>query len=787
MTLTTGAGWDTLAEAQFGSSPVWRVQIGTTRVATEYQDVGAGIIFYPYLVNIGELRYAFDGDGAFASIASCTIRLRRSTAFDTTFAADPSHGDTVTIWLNFVGTSIAVQVGLLTVRGSTIMGAGEIEVYAEADETAFIPIPSLLMSDIAAAVYADHNIAQSPELKPEDTQPLVIGFVGIADHDPDLPFGLLRKDVCKEPCVVGVRNLGMYHAGDAATEGGIAFLVNSANGQTATLTNDDYLLEYIPEWERYAYVRFDVDAETAQGFDVFKHSTTGPIYAAHFAPHLTLATVPKARATEFRIMAVEFDGSYQDPGSSNNNQVDDWQAVNDGTGITLDVAGGITRLALIVSHSGGVPSNFKEWDTVGSPGNTEVRYTIASLAGTGTPSVKVYDNGVISTDSRGTIGSTHTTNDFFSQLSFQGDFENQKNWFILWELQNVTGDESCIIKDVYWQTIWRSNVDVTTRLKAWETAREEEYTPPGRHGAKRRRGSRTVYDYRTRRTNAPSFPNIMYIAHAGPNATIQPVSTSYTYDSPMYAIYYMLETVFGIAAAKIDAAACDVAYAWLTTDAGGNFNSWHVGRQFIDQVDGLDALGSLLKPCGLIMYRSAEDKWKLAIDNHAGTVIETFSDTSTDFPAWDFSWRWGTEYWNDFVFKYRWNPGKGDFSKEIVVNKDATVSTFLADAKTQCGDAYTNYGSVRKHDPIELYWVWDELTAENVAKIAVNKLAVLRRMVSFKSKLAASKIEIGDTIRTDHQVQTWATGAVSFMVSSISIAPADGTVAIEAVEINEFP
>ena len=276
----------------------------------------------------------------------------------------------------------------------------------------------------------------------------------------------------------------------------------------------------------------------------------------------------------------------------------------------------------------------------------------------------------------------------------------------------------------------------------------------------------------------------MFAPYDGPDAVIQPGSISYAYNSPIYIIYYVLNTTLGFSTSQINAASFDAAYTYLITDTAARFNNWSFGRQFMEQIASIDMVADFARLCGLIPFLSADGTWKLALHNQAGTPVETFSDISTDFPCKDLIWDWSQAYASRFRFNWQWNPGPQQFTQHLLVNKDISVSAFLSNAKTQCTNAFNNYGADVTAEDLDLFWVWDSATAENVAKIFINYMAVRRRKIRFKSKISAAKLEIGDTIRTFHLSQTWTT-TKDFQVREVRIMEG-GVVEITALEVNSL-
>ena len=192
----------------------------------------------------------------------------------------------------------------------------------------------------------------------------------------------------------------------------------------------------------------------------------------------------------------------------------------------------------------------------------------------------------------------------------------------------------------------------------------------------------------------------------------------------------------------------------------------------------------------LLLFKAADNKYKLVVVNHnvlGGTTgVEAFSDSSDAYPMRDFQWGWTSAYWSRFTFPYRWDAARQKFSKEIAVNKDTAVSTFLNPALTQCVDAFNNHGGDLTAPVVECFWSWDELTTENIARQFINLHAKLRRWCRFKTSLAGAKFELGDPFNTDHSKQPWASSDFAFQVRHVGIDPADGSVLIEGTEINEL-
>jgi len=773
MSLATSIAWDTLSKARFGYTHTWEVEIdydgvNTQRMGTNYFTIGADD-YQPYVVSIAPLEFGVTDDSNVASLASCEIRLRRGVilgsadTMDTRYAVATVLGKAVRIYSQFMENAGArVAMARLIVEATDIEDSGIIRLTCVNDERKLVELPTLKLEEVAWAT--GYDVPPGYDGTVPESQ--IVGTVRPTDS-----LSLKKWQVNRSPggaVVQAVRYIPVSFA-DADYRGGAHFNISRYQGNVGV---PHYALEYVSGWDAYArLVSAPMLAVDYVSVSTYYDATVDATVLCLRSPNVAIDGYP--RAAEIRAMAVEFDGIYSNPTNSHHNTVEGAMQVNT-TPVTLTV-GGTTKLSLIRGSQGGAPPDYKTSGSVPTAVIRRLCYNVTNV--TGTPTLAVYE-GIISTDAVGAalVSSTPSIGQARLTLSSSWDCSDLFVKFL------VSGSATSVsISDVYLEFEYRSTIRTFERFKIWESAHTPWWlartnTPFLKHIK--------LYDYKTVDTSKASETNKLLVAYDGDQTAAR--SGSYGPMNPTGCLYYILYWLLGIPTGEIDTTTFGYVHAYYVTDASGKFNDWRMGRQLLNKGPAIDVLAELCSQAGILLWRSGDNLWKLAVINHAVSVVATFGDRKEDFPAWDFTWKYTSAFQNAFKFNYRWDPIRQRFGSSFRVDKDATVTAFLTNSKTQCSTAYTAYGAEVEAPDVDLYWVQDSTVAENCAKIIINYATLRRRVVTFKTKLSGMKVEPGDAIQTDHVHQTWAAAGVTFQVRNIRVTPESGEMEITAYEINEL-
>lgn len=150
-----------------------------------------------------------------------------------------------------------------------------------------------------------------------------------------------------------------------------------------------------------------------------------------------------------------------------------------------------------------------------------------------------------------------------------------------------------------------------------------------------------------------------------------------------------------------------------------------------------------------------------------------------------------------FRLKYFYDYGKGDFIKEIYVDKNSypTTATILsATEQTLCVNAETNY-QVSKLFEFSSMNIYDDITAELCLQKKIGWLTKQRLLVRYLTPIVGNadyiKYEVGDQVKLNFakDIPTALNNTTMFMITSKTIRPAlsGGQIQWELLEIGELP
>lgn len=150
-----------------------------------------------------------------------------------------------------------------------------------------------------------------------------------------------------------------------------------------------------------------------------------------------------------------------------------------------------------------------------------------------------------------------------------------------------------------------------------------------------------------------------------------------------------------------------------------------------------------------------------------------------------------------FRLKYFYDYGKGDFIKEIYVDKNSypTTATILsATEQTLCSNAETNY-QVSKLFEFSSMNIYDDITAELCLQKKIEWLTKQRLLVRYLTPIVGNadyiKYEVGDQVKLNFAkgIPTALNNTSMFMITSKTIRPAlsGGQIQWELLEIGELP
>ena len=273
--------------------------------------------------------------------------------------------------------------------------------------------------------------------------------------------------------------------------------------------------------------------------------------------------------------------------------------------------------------------------------------------------------------------------------------------------------------------------------------------------------------------------NDIFCSALGPNTVLQPGSISYPYDHPLYLITFILNRILGYSlTTEIDGTSFDDAYTYLNLEG----RTWHLGRQVQTIENALDLLGNILSQCFLKLFRGDDGKWKLfKINKYGGETITYFRDydkhdSATDpamvYQMTDFKFYQNPSFFNKFIMNYHLNLGIGkyDFTLTKDRNNDAQLLT-----------SYQEHSSSEIIYPVQEY-DWHRQSPETNLFLLLKKFwRYPALIIEFDTNLVGTKLEEGDTIRTNHKTQAWTSNLKDFQIFGLE---QDGnTIHIKAIEI----
>lgn len=152
---------------------------------------------------------------------------------------------------------------------------------------------------------------------------------------------------------------------------------------------------------------------------------------------------------------------------------------------------------------------------------------------------------------------------------------------------------------------------------------------------------------------------------------------------------------------------------------------------------------------------------------------------------------------SQFRLRYFYDYGKGDFIKEIYVDKNSypTSATILsATEQTLCANAETNYG-VSKLFEYSSMNIYEDATAERLLQKKIEWFTKQRLLVRYLTPIVGNsdwiKYEIGDQVKLNFSkgIPSTLNNSSMFMITGKAIQPAlsGGQIQWELIEIGELP
>ena len=235
----------------------------------------------------------------------------------------------------------------------------------------------------------------------------------------------------------------------------------------------------------------------------------------------------------------------------------------------------------------------------------------------------------------------------------------------------------------------------------------------------------------------------------------------WAYDHPVMIIYYLLNKLAEVPEAEIDLANFNSVY----TDMG---SSWSFGR-FLDEARTVkELLQSCLREASLKMFRGEDNKFKLFRWMRAAATPDLVFDNLKRDPLLikNFRFYLTDAAYNWFDLEYRWNYAKGEFGKRFQRTPNGELEG--GSGNTFCKSSYEKLGNVKSEYPWpQLEWIRDPVTTDLHFSEILRCWWKPATIVEFSSSLAASVLNPGDTIRTNHPGQTWLEAYMDFQVLGV--------------------
>jgi len=735
---TWTANFTTKVENQEGEQPCKLVTIGygllgyTLKLSNSDKDIVLGSdIYKPYILNIDPISKGIPIEEHIATVNNGSLRIMRNSTTDILLTNIIKNHE-LKIWQFFDGLVDAdkLSLGTFMVNAISEVTQGYIEISFENRETELLDIPKdrFNLTDFPNCLEA--NIGQGV--------PFILGDITDVIYPSGSPPYIMNYHLSRRPSVVACFN------SDKSERKFLAHKLTSDGVQTQTIA-------YVFKIEGDYYAILEADASKNKNFS---QDLTGN--------KLEIAVNDKQGATYpgdlrvVRIMAT-LKGQL--------NQSSDWKDATDLDTNTTATVNNSNRLELTFQQPGFLPTDNSDF-TVMNAG-----FYISSVGSGATLSFYIGRYGGPAATLLGTTGLATQSEGY--DISALLDLETYQLTDYYLKIESNSANDSQV-DAMYFYLIYKDGMDI-------EKSTEVEANGNTKI-SKRRRGGLVP-------TSAPIIygkpykegytVNDIFCSAKGPDTALQPGSISYPYDHPLYLITFILNRILGYSlTTEIDGVSFDAAYTYLNLEG----RTWHLGRQVQTVENALDLLGNILSQCFLKLFRGDDGKWKLfKINKYGGETITYFRDydkhdSATDpamvYQMTDFRFYQNSSFFNKFIMNYHLNLGIGkyDFTLTKDRNNDAQLDA-----------SYDDHSSCEIIYPVQEY-DWHRQSPETNLFLLLKKFwRYPALLIEFDTNLTGTKLELGDTIRTNHKAQTWDSNAKDFQI--IELKQDGNTIHIKVIEI----
>ena len=681
-----------------------------------------GNTYYPYIRHIDAISFDMPEEDTISSVANVDIEIMRNATTDV-LLSNYTKNRTVEIYQYFIGLVDADKLALATMI---------VENIDEATQETFVlklKAKEVLLKEIPVNKF---NETDFPNIVTDNLNlgiPIVFGKLESSDPVSNRLGTYRRRAV---PCFCTdkyerqflLHKLGSYGIGGEATN------------KIAT--------KFMPQWNVYTFLV--ADSSNNKCYDFYD---SGGV--ARVDLHTDFTTYQGNRRRLKLMPTMEGNG----------NTTTDWKDCVDFSNNTSArlLTGGILKLTF--PAMGGFIANA---DVV----SISITFDIVTLAGS-SPLLHIFYG--VEGGSEWSAGADETTTGIKTKTPSNWNFDNNtlEDCYIKFTPGLTT--DYVDIRDVYIDVVF---VDREVVAEGYVINRPHSLVETAEGKAERE--SRTGISTPPKK-NAIATSKIFCDVY-GIDETINPGSYSYLYYHPIYIIYAILNYLCGYTASEITATgdhSFDEAYDWLGT------TYTECGNQIQDIRNALDYIRDILFEYTLKLYIGADGKFKLFKLNKAETSKTVFRDLdmhdSNTSPAEvyqmrNFKFYQSSTFYNKFTFNYFYDFGNGSYGLQLIEdrNSDGDLSTW-----------YGNYNNVERSLEVNCNWRYNPTGIASLFTLLKKYWKQTKTIVEFDTNLVGTKLELGDTIQTNHKAQTWDSDAKDFQV--IGLEQDGETIHIKAIEI----
>ena len=681
-----------------------------------------GNTYYPYILSMGSLSFEMPEEDVIGTVANLDIQIMRNATTDV-LLNNLTKNRNVEIWQYFIGLADADKLALasLIIENIVDVNQSQFTLKLKQNELKLKEIPDKEFNKTDYPFVLEENIGIGV--------PIVLGDVKTASPYTD------RKSYRSRKCSAV--------AGMCSDKNDFKFLGHKLAGHTIAGHTPPQAFKFESGWGLYAYLESDGIGQS-DGNIVYAQDTSGNGLAIDL--NTPFATYPGTRRKVF--IPPDIEGQ--------NNQASQWKNASDENSLTACNVDDAQILQIGFSDKG---SFLKNADVVLRYVGFRINSTIAG--GTATFYWGRY-GGTEYTLGTGSLVAGY----YYTIPELDLDTYELSDYY----LKVVGGGgvgASVTIDDCFIELVYKDGMDTLKKIVNASPAEKWAGHLPGMIRAEEKRWLAG---------NKINELNEIFFEMGGINTVIQPISTSYTYNTPIYCLYALLKFICGLTDSEIDGNSTDSAYSHLNT-LGLNNCGWQIKEKNNASI----YLRELLTQSMLGLFRGYDNKWKLFKVNKAESTIPVFRDLDQHdaltspaivYQMTDFKFYQSEVFYNKFILNSHYNTGLGNYDSKLT--KDRINDTDLA-------TSYSNYNNDERLFELDCNWLRQSTVVTNLFTVLKKWWKQTKLIVEFDTNLVGTKLELGDTIEVNHKAQTWQSDLKNFQV--IGLGQTGNTIHVKGIEI----